>query len=154
MFENFKFFFYKKNRIIENINFQILNQSRNSEIYINYNIKDTFQNRLNLQILHLSLILINKYGEPTFTGAFNKNVYYQNETTRILPAGKKEFISRKILALKINDEGVIVKKEILNLDDGILIKPTSGKTETAGSDLTIFQQIFLNLRSGRFQSTD
>ena len=98
--------------------------------------------------------LINKYGEPSFTGAFNKNVYYKNETTRILPAGKKEFISRKILALKINDEGVIVKKEILNLDDGISIKPTSGKTETAGSDLTILQQIFLNLRSGRFQSTD
>ena len=98
--------------------------------------------------------LINKYGEPTFTGAFNKNVYYQNETTRILPAGKKEFISRKILALEINDDGIIIKKEILNLDDGISIKPSSGKTETAGSDLTIFQQIFLNLRSGRFQSTD
>ena len=84
----------------------------------------------------------------------SENTDYKNETTRILPAGKKEFISRKILALKINDEGVIVKKEILNLDDGISIKPTSGKTETAGSDLTIFQQIFLNLRSGRFQSTD
>ena len=47
-----------------------------------------------------------------------------------------------------------IKKEILNLDDGISIKPTSGKTETAGSDLTIFQQIFLNLRSGRFASAD
>ena len=42
--------------------------------------------------------LITKYGEPTFTGAFNKNAYYQNETTRILPAGKKEIISRTILA--------------------------------------------------------
>ena len=42
--------------------------------------------------------LINKYGEPSFTGAFNKNVYNKNETTRILPAGKKQFITRKILA--------------------------------------------------------
>ena len=55
--------------------------------------------------------LITKYGEPTFTGAFNKNVYYQNETTRILPAGKKEFTSRNILALEIDDNGIIVKKK-------------------------------------------
>ena len=48
--------------------------------------------------------LITKYGEPTFTGAFNKNAYYQNETTRILPAGKKEIISRTILALEVNSK--------------------------------------------------
>ena len=54
--------------------------------------------------------LITKYGEPTFTGAFNKNAYYQNETTRILPAGKKEIISRTILALEVNEDGTIIKK--------------------------------------------
>ncbi len=75
MFENFKFFFYKKNRIIENINFQILNQSRNSEIYINYNIKDTFQNRLNLQILHLSLILINLNNHTKNIFFFEKKIF-------------------------------------------------------------------------------
>ena len=98
--------------------------------------------------------LIAKYGEPTFTGAFNKNAYYQNETTRILPAGKKEFTSRNILALEIDDNGIIVKKRILNLNNSIPVKIASGKTETAGTDITIFQQIFSNLRSGRFAAME
>ena len=98
--------------------------------------------------------LITKYGEPTFTGAFNKNAYYQNETTRILPAGKKEFTSRNILALEIDDNGIIVKKSILNLNNSIPVNPASGKTETAGTDITIFQQIFSNLRSGRFAAME
>ena len=98
--------------------------------------------------------LITKYGEPTFTGAFNKNAYYQNETTRILPAGKKEIISRTILALEVNEDGTIIKKSILDLKDGIKVKKALGKTETAGSDLTFFQQIFSNLRSGRFASVE
>ena len=98
--------------------------------------------------------LITKYGEPTFTGAFNKNAYYQNETTRILPAGKKEIISRTILALEVNEDGTIIKKSILDLKDGIKVKKALGKTETAGSDFTFFQQIFSNLRSGRFASVE
>ena len=98
--------------------------------------------------------LITKYGEPTFTGAFNKNAYYQNETTRILPAGKKEFTSRNILALEIDENGTIVKKSILDLNNSITVNPASGKTETAGSDFTFFQQIFSNLRSGRFASIE
>ena len=98
--------------------------------------------------------LITKYGEPTFTGAFNKNAYYQNETTKMLPAGKKEIISRTILALEVNDDGTIMKKSILELKDGIKVKEALGKTETAGSDFTFFQQIFSNLRSGRFASVE
>ena len=98
--------------------------------------------------------LIAKYGEPTFTGAFNKNAYYQNETTRILPAGKKEIISRTILALEVNNDGTIIKKSILDLKDGIKVRKALGKTETAGTDFTFFQQIFSNLRSGRFASVE
>ena len=66
--------------------------------------------------------LITKYGEPTFTGAFNKNAYYQNETTNIPPAGKKDIISRTILALEVSDDGTIVKKSILDLEDSIKVK--------------------------------
>ena len=98
--------------------------------------------------------LISKYGEPTFTGAFNKNAYYQNETTNIPPAGKKEIISRTILALEVTDDGTIVKKSILDLEDSIKVKKALGKTETVGSDFTFFQQIFTNLRSGRFSSLE
>ena len=98
--------------------------------------------------------LITKYGEPTFRGAFNKNAYYQNEITRTLPARKKEIISRTILALEVNEDGTIIKKSILDLNDGIKVKEALGKTETAGSDFTFFQQIFSNLRSGRFASIE
>ena len=34
------------------------------------------------------------------------------------------------------------------------VKKALGKTETAGSDFTFFQQIFSNLRSGRFASVE
>ena len=48
---------------------------------------------------------LQKYGEPSFTGAFNNNVYYKHETIQISPAGKKEFLSRKILSLEIDENG-------------------------------------------------
>ncbi len=59
MFKNFLFFFNKNKKLVENINFQIVNQSRKQDLYILFKIEDNFQNRLNFQILHLSLILLN-----------------------------------------------------------------------------------------------
>ena len=97
---------------------------------------------------------INKYGEPSFTGAFNNNVYYKHEITNILPASKKHFIERTILALELDDNGIIISKNILNLNDSNDIKPALGKTTTAGSDFTFLQQVFSNLRSGRFASVE
>ena len=97
---------------------------------------------------------IQKYGEPSFTGAFNNKVYYKHETTQISPAGKKEFLSRKILSLEIDKNGIILSKNLLGLNDSLDLMPASGKTETAGSDFTFFQQVFSNLRSGRFATTE
>ena len=59
MFKKFLNIFNKNNKLIENINFQIINQSRKKYLYRSFKIEDNFQNRLNLQILHLSLILLN-----------------------------------------------------------------------------------------------
>tara|TARA_X000001036_G_C20246251_1_gene630164 strand:+ start:23 stop:463 length:441 start_codon:yes stop_codon:yes gene_type:complete len=97
---------------------------------------------------------IDKYGEPSFTGAFNSNVYYKHEITNLLPASKKDFIERTILALELDDNGIIISKSILNLSDAYEINPASGKTTTAGSDFTFLQQVFSNLRSGRFSSEE
>ena len=97
---------------------------------------------------------IDKYGEPSFTGAFNNNVYYKYEITNVLPASKKHFIERTILALELDDNGIIISKSILNLNDAYEINPASGKTTTAGSDFTFLQQVFSNLRSGRFASEE
>ena len=98
--------------------------------------------------------LLQKYGEPSFTGAFNNNVYYKHETIQISPAGKKEFLSRKILSLEIDENGIILSKNLLGLNDSLSVLPASGKTLTAGSDFTFFQQFFSNLRSGRFATTE
>ena len=98
--------------------------------------------------------LLQKYGEPSFTGAFNNNVYYKHETIQISPAGKKEFLSRKILSLEIDENGIILSKNLLGLNDSLSVLPASGKTLTAGSDFTFFQQFFSNLRSGRFATAE
>ena len=97
---------------------------------------------------------LQKYGEPSFTGAFNNNVYYKHETIQISPAGKKEFLSRKILSLEIDKNGIILSKNLLGLNDSLSLMPASGKTLTAGSEFTFFQQVFSNLRSGRFATTE
>ena len=97
---------------------------------------------------------IDKYGEPSFTGAFNNNVYYKHEITNVLPASKKHFIERTILALELDENGIIISKNILNLNDSNKINPALGKTSTAGSDFTFLQQVFSNLRSGRFASVE
>jgi len=98
--------------------------------------------------------LIEKYGEPSFTGAFNNNAYYQHEITNVLPASKKIIIERTILALELDENGIIISKNILNLNDSNEINPARGKTTTAGSDFTFLQQVFSNLRSGRFASVE
>ena len=68
MFKNFFYIFNKNKKLVENINFQIVNQSRKQDLYILFGIKDNFQNRLNLQILHISIILLNLN--------IHKNKYY------------------------------------------------------------------------------
>ena len=98
--------------------------------------------------------VIEKFGEPSFEGAFNNKYYYKYEKTKISPAGKKEFLIRNILVLEIDNNKTIINKEKLDLENTMDILPAKGKTETAGTDFTIFQQIFSNLRSGRFASSD
>ena len=94
------------------------------------------------------------HGEPTFSGVFTNKLYYNYEKTKVLPAGKTQVLERKIIVLDINNDGIITNKDLLNKNDGLNINPAKGKTETAGSDFTIFQQIFTNLRSGRFASSE
>ena len=49
---------------------------------------------------------------------------------------------------------VIMQLNQINLDESEDITPALGKTKTAGSDFTILQQIFSNLRTGRFAKID
>ena len=49
-------YYYFKNAYL--INKVIFMQSRNKELYLSLDLEDNFENRLNFQILHLSLIMI------------------------------------------------------------------------------------------------
>ena len=59
MLQKFLNFIYHESNLIQNIIIQIINQSRKQNLYKSLNLKDTFQNRLNFQILHFALILMN-----------------------------------------------------------------------------------------------
>jgi len=54
-FTKFLYFYYKNAYLINKL---IFTQSRNEELYLFLGLEDNFQNRLNFQILHLSLIMI------------------------------------------------------------------------------------------------
>lgn len=126
MFENFIFFFYQERRIIKNINFQILCQSRKSEIFINFNIKDNFQNRLNLQILHLSLILIN-LNKHTQNITFYKNkifkLFFNNFDLEFREKGMGDkLIEKKIFEIvNLVNYHLIEYKENLNQEKSLIL---------------------------------
>ncbi len=54
-FAKFLYFYFKNAYLINKL---IFTQSRNKELYLVLGLEDNFQNRLNFQILHLSLIMI------------------------------------------------------------------------------------------------
>ena len=67
-----------------------------------------------------------------------------------------KYISKKIKDKNTYGFNVTIpfRKNILNLNDSNKINPAQGKTTTAGSDFTFLQQVFSNLRSGRFASVE
>ena len=117
MFKNFFYIFNKNKKLVENINFQIVNQSRKQDLYILFGIKDNFQNRLNLQILHLSIILLNL--------DIYKNKYYLEK--KIFKAFLNNFdldfrekgLGDKIIEKKIFEISNLVNYQFIQYKDSI-----------------------------------
>ena len=117
MFKNFFYIFNKNKKLVENINFQIVNQSRKQHLYILFGIKDNFQNRLNLQILHLSIILLNL--------DIYKNKYYLEK--KIFKAFLNNFdldfrekgLGDKIIEKKIFEISNLVNYQFIQYKDSI-----------------------------------
>ena len=117
MFKNFFYIFNKNKKLIENINFQIVNQSRKQDLYILFGIKDNFQNRLNLQILHLSIILLNLN--------IHKNKYYLEK--KLFKAFLNNFdldfrekgLGDKIIEKKIFEISNLVNYQFIQYKDSI-----------------------------------
>ena len=117
MFKNFFYNFNKNKKLVENINFQIVNQSRKQDLYILFGIKDNFQNRLNLQILHLSIILLNLN--------IHKNKYYLEK--KLFKAFLNNFdldfrekgLGDKIIEKKIFEISNLVNYQFIQYKDSI-----------------------------------
>ena len=65
---------------------------------------------------------INKIlGPPSSTSYFNNDVliYLERKTSnsKLLKLGKKKLIANNVLLLEINNQGILIKKELLNKDD-------------------------------------
>ena len=80
-FAKFLYFYYKNAYLINQLIFM---QSRNEELYLVLGLEDNFQNRLNFQILHLSLVMIsletnknNKYFRVKLSNKIFKIFLYQ-----------------------------------------------------------------------------
>ena len=126
MFKNFLFIFNKNKKLVENINFQIVNQSRKQDLYILFGIKDNFQNRLNLQILHLSLILIN-LNKHTQNITFYKNkifkLFFNNFDLEFREKGMGDkLIEKKIFEIvNLVNYHLIEYKENLNQEKSLIL---------------------------------
>ena len=89
----------------------IFKQSRKSKLYINFNIKDNFDNRLNLIILHLSLVII------IINTKFKKNYILSKLNKKIF----KYFFEEIDLALRENAYGdKIIEKKIFDINNLIV----------------------------------
>ena len=117
MFKNFFNIFNKNKKLVEKINSQIVNQSRKQDLYILFGIKDNFQNRLNLQILHLSIILLNLN--------IHKNKYYLEK--KLFKAFLNNFdldfrekgLGDKIIEKKIFEISNLVNYQFIQYKDSI-----------------------------------
>ena len=90
------------------------------------------------------------FGEPSFTSTFDQNIFYSYEHVSVPPGGKKEFIVRELVTLKVDENNKIKDLEFSDITDKKIIKPIEGKSIVKGSNLSFLGQLLNNLRSGSF----
>ena len=79
---------------------------------------------------------INKIlGPPSSTSYFNNDVliYLERKTSnsKLLKLGKKKLIANNVLLLEINNQGILIKKELLNKDDINKLRVSLKKTNVS-----------------------
>ncbi len=86
------------------------------------------------------------FGRPSARGAFDSGkVYYIAKTMEEKPAGRKETISRTVVAFTYDEKNIIQTIDITDETSGRSIYHASAKTPTPGDNYGIFDQIFRNL---------
>jgi len=91
----------------------------------------------------------NTLGSPTKLGAYDDSTWYYISTSlRYRAVLRPEPQTRRILAIRFDDQGVVSEVENLDLSLAWNIEPNGDKTRTRGKELNFFQQLFMNV--GRF----
>jgi len=88
-------------------------------------------------------------GSPTLESTFDENVwYYVNRVDRNRSFYWPEPKSRKIMLVRFNNQGTVSEVTNYDLSSAQDIDPVKDRTRTRGSELSFFQELFMNV--GRF----
>ena len=89
------------------------------------------------------------FGRPSAEGAFDSGkIYYINQIMETKPGGRKETITRTLVAFSYNNQNIITAIDISDQSTGRLIYHSDEITPTPGDTFGVFEQIFRNLRRG------
>lgn len=88
-------------------------------------------------------------GSPSSIAAFDRETwFYISKRTETFAFFAPEVNQRQVVIVRFDKKGVVTEVKTLGLDDARSIDPVDRETPTAGSDLSLFQQLFGNI--GRF----
>ena len=93
------------------------------------------------------------FGRPSATGAFGSGkVYYIAQIMEEAPGGRKETVSRTLVAFSHDDTGLVTAIDITDEESGRSIYHRDEKTPTPGDTFGVLEQIFRNVRRAGGQS--
>lgn len=91
------------------------------------------------------------FGTPSAVGTFEQNTwYYVGEKRRTVAFFDPDVLSRQILIVSFDDQGMVRSFEQRDASDGKTVALVDRETPTKGRELTIIEQLIGNI--GRFSS--
>jgi len=95
--------------------------------------------------------VVRTLGSPSTVSSFESNIwFYIGERTEQTGFLDTEVVDRSVLVVSFQENGIVEDTRLFTIEDGRVINPVTRTTPTEGKELTVLQQIFLNL--GRFNS--
>ena len=89
------------------------------------------------------------FGRPSAVGAFGSGkVYYIAQTMEEAPGGRKETVSRTLVAFSYDAAGLVTAIDITDEQSGRSIYHRDEKTPTPGDTFGVLEQVFRNVRRG------
>ena len=91
--------------------------------------------------------VLDEFGKPSFTGAFNENkLYYVSQHMRQAVAGKSETIEREIYIFSFDENNTLDTIGVRDETTGITVVVLDAVTPTPGDGYGVVEQVFSNLR--------